>query len=151
MPSKVPEKFKALTKYFVNQKKVIGKALHNEVQRPWLDFQELTSAVDNFDRMGLRANFDRTGANEEYAIAKQNKKAVEPDIAVPKLAADFMAACERDFADMRKRSRIRMMVHAGVRDRNNGDSEIGSLALNTARFVEAVANIKIVGPPAPGE
>lgn len=144
--SKVPEQFKKLTAYFIDQKLTIGEAMHNEAQRPWLDFQELGGAVSNFSIKGLRANFDRTEANNEYMKAKQTKDAVEPDIAVPKLAADFMAVCERDFADMRKRSRIRMMVHAGVRDRNNGDGTLGSLALSTARFVAAIENIKIVGP-----
>jgi hypothetical protein len=146
MSSKVPSKFTKLTDYFVDQKKTIGEAMHNEKQRPWLDFQELKGAVGNFNIKGLRANFDRTEANDEYMKAKQNKEAVDPDIAVPKLAADFMSVCERDFADMRKRSRIRMMVHAGVRDRNNGNSTIGSLALSTRRFVEAIENTKIIGP-----
>jgi hypothetical protein len=146
MPSKVPAKFKALTSYFIDQKKKIGEAMHNEVQRPWLDLQELGGSFGNFNIQGLRSNFSREEANNEYMKAKQNKEAVDSDIAAPKLAADFMAVCERDFADMRKRSRIRMMVHAGVRDRLNGDNTIGSLALNTVRFVEAVANVKIVGP-----
>jgi hypothetical protein len=145
MPSKVPEQFKKLTNYLVDQKMAIGEGMHNEEQRPWLDFQELNGPVSNFDIKGLRANFDREMANNDYVKAKQDKEATDASIAVPKLAADFMAACERDFADMRKRSRIRMMVHAGVRDRNNGNSVTGSLALGTLRFVSAIENIKNIG------
>jgi hypothetical protein len=156
MPSKVPEQFKKLTNYLVDQKMEIGIGIHNEAQRPWLDFQEMSGPVGNFDQemsgpvgnfdiKGLRANFNRKTANDDYVNAKQDKEATDASIAVPKLAADFMAACERDFADMRKRSRIRMMVHAGVRDRNNGNSVTGSLALGTLRFVSAIENIKNVG------
>lgn len=145
MPSKVPEQFKKLTNYLIDQKMKIGIGIHDEAQRPWLDFQEMSGPVGNFDIKGLRANFDRKTANDDYVNAKQDKEATDASIAVPKLAADFMAACERDFADMRKRSRIRMMVHAGVRDRNNGNSVTGSLALGTLRFVSAIENIKNVG------
>ena len=144
--SLVPEKFKAMIKYLVARKKDIGEGLHNEKQRPWIDFQELGNAVDNFDIMGLRANFDRQDANTAFTQANQQEDSEDAALSIPKLAADFLAASERDFADMRNRSRIRMMVHAGVRDRVNGDETKGPLAVNTLHFLAAMENAKKVGP-----
>jgi hypothetical protein len=146
MPSKVPETFKKMISYLVARKKDSGEGLHNEKQRPWLDFQELGSKADNFDIMGLRKNFDREDANTAFMQANEQKDSEDAALSIPKMAADFLAACERDFADMRKRSRIRMMVHAGVRDRVNGDETVGPMALNTLHFLSAIENPKKVGP-----
>jgi len=144
MSSKVPSEFEELIKYFITQLKLIGEGVHNEKQRPWLDFQELKTPDGNFDIFGLRENFKRTAADNKYAQAKKNKDAEVSDVVIPKVAADFLGACERDM-EMRKRSRIRMMTHAGVRDRINGKEVTGSLDKCTRKFLSALENAKKVG------
>ena len=147
MSERIPAKFKNLINHLVEQIGKIGEGSHNEAQRPWLDFQDLTDAIPtgNFDLNGLKNFVDRTEANNTYLQATQDEEAEDADIAVPKLAADFLSTVERDFIGMRKRSRIRMMVHAGVRDRVNGDANTGPLVTNTLRFLAAIENVKKVG------
>jgi hypothetical protein len=145
MPNSVPEQFKKLIQYLAATSGEIGSGVHNEGQRPWMDFQELAGEAGNFDFEALRANFDRVAANTHFIQADvKNPKADECDVTVPKLASDFMAACERDFVEMRKRSRIRMIVHSGVFSRINEDATSGQLALDTLHFLNAIEAVRTV-------
>jgi len=148
MPDNIPAEFKALAVYLCKREVEIGQGVHNKAQRPWMDFKELSGEVSNFDIDGLHKNFDRQSANDKYMAAKKKDEATEEEIVAPKMAADFLAACERDFADMRKRSRIRMMVHGGVVQRLNGQDEEGNSSVEMAQlYVDTVGLINAIINP----
>ena len=145
-----PEQFDVVVNHLVSKNKEIGEGTHNLSQRPWLDLQELPGGpVGNFDIEGLYKKFDRSDANQSYTNARNNVNALEHEVVVPKLAETFMAGCLRDFVDSRKRSRIRMMVHGGVRQRVNGQPLKGPLVLNTIGYLAAIEGAKKVGTAAP--
>lgn len=147
MPDSVPAKFEELIEHLTEQIGLIGKGVHNAEQRPWLDLQDLGGAVSNFDIAALHEKFDRQEANDKYTAALQKEDAEESEVTIPKLAADFMASFERDFVDMRKRSRVRMMVHTGIAQRDNEETPLGQLHSDTMGFLSALQSVKITKSP----
>jgi hypothetical protein len=149
MPSVVPERFREIVDAMKEHQKLAGEGLHNTEQRPWMDFQDIDELADNFDLAALYQLFNIQEANTTYIQAREQEDAEEHKITVPKLAADFLMSVARDM-DMRRRSRVRMMVHAGVRYRvggkDGGDGQKGPFEQMTLGFLNALENPKKVGP-----
>ncbi len=97
-------------------------------QRPWMDFKEVREA-GKFDFAAVHEIFTRARSNDDYANVRSNPQGLGRELQTAKLSADYLAGFERDYR-MLRRSRIRMIVHAGNRAAGNGNAG-GPLQRNT--------------------
>ena len=102
--------------------------------RPWMNFKGVKE-VGKFDFEGLFGNgesgglFDRRKLNDDYLKVRQQEKPKSKDIWIPKISSDLVAGFQRDYV-MRTRSRVRMLMHAAVRQKSDSVAE-GPFTANT--------------------
>lgn len=98
--------------YMMETETSVAEKLRMDGGRPWMNFAKIEKAGKfQFDK--VHKIFTRQALNDEYGRLRTNPESKTTDIQTVKISADFLAGCERDFK-MRSRSRIRMLVHAGV-------------------------------------
>lgn len=131
------KKFEKLIDYLVEREEAVADAMQSQGDpRPWLNFStgDLVVKATEKTEAELDKVFDRNDANEAYVKARSDEEAKSRDVAVSKLAGDFLAAFERDMR-MRWRGRIRMIAHAAARRAGNGKAS-GPLRRCTVDFLE---------------
>lgn len=141
MPLRLNRNFENLANYLVAKEAEVADALSKQAAgRPWFDFSEEPLSDDqqtsSKDEKELHNTFDRELANQDYLEARANPESSSNQVAVSKLAGDYLAACERD-GRMRRRSRIRMIAHATARAWGNGQ-DAGPLRRNTIDYLQRV-------------
>ena len=107
--------------YLVATEQQISDGTFAKARRPWLDFQPVKEA-GKFDLAAQHLIFDRTEPNTSYLKARTQTDAKLRESQTAKLSLDLLAGMERDYK-MRVRSRVRMLVHGGVRAMNHGDDK----------------------------
>lgn len=131
--------YEKVVEYAVEQQKDAATAMAEQGDgRPWLNFSEdpLEEQADEKKETELHDVFSRDAANEAYVAARQNEEAKSREVALAKMAGDFLAACERD-KRMQWRSRIRIFAHAASRCAGNG-MESGPLRKSTVDFLQRI-------------
>ena len=122
------------------EEKVADAAAKQTDPRPWSNFSDTAIPAEqrpaSKSETELKKTFDREKANENYVKARSSEDAKSTEVALAKLAGDFLAACERD-KRMQWRSRIRMIAHAASRRSGNGNAA-GPLRRNTVDYMERV-------------
>lgn len=105
--------------YLVATEEKIADGTFAKGRRPWLDFEPVKKA-GKFDLAAQHEIFDRSASNDAYANARTQPDAKLKQAQTAKLSIDLLAGMERDHK-MRIRSRVRMLVHGGVRATHHGD------------------------------
>lgn len=138
MGLKIDETYEGVVGYAVVQQGKIAVAMAEQTTgRPWQNFaikDKLKQVAAAKREPDLHSVFSRDSVNEIYVAARQKSDAKSQEIALAKLAGDFLAACERD-KRMQWRSRIRIFAHAAARCAGNGVSS-GPLRRNTVDYLE---------------
>jgi hypothetical protein len=127
--------FKPVVENLIEAEKEIAEGVTQSGQRPWMDLQDI-AAIGNDDANGLNGILTRNDANNKYATLVADADTQVKDIQTLKLSADFLAGLERDMG-LRKRSRIRLFVHAANRTRSNG-TDSGPLRRNTLDWMSRI-------------
>lgn len=141
----LPETFTKVIDYLLQASKTRGEGMHNVVQLAWLDFQEMEEVLGNLDVEGWYELLNRDTMNEEYmtAINQPAESSHEHEATVPKLSEIWVSGLIRDWVDTRKRTRVRMLVHAGVRYRvNSPDAPHCPLKTHTVGFVNSMEQVR---------
>lgn len=131
--------FEDLIKYLVEHDKKVAEAVSGQGEaKPWLNLsqQPLTETATEKSETELAKVFKRDDANSDYEKARTTEDAKAKEVALSKLAGDFLAACERD-KRAQWRSRIRWSAHALGRRYGNG-LEAGPLQRNTLDYLSRI-------------
>lgn len=131
--------FEDLIKYLVAHEQKVADAVSGQSDpKPWMDLSgdELSEKATEKTEDEIAKVFKRDDANEDYEKARADEKAKSKETALPKLAGDFLAACERD-KRAQWRSRIRWAAHALGRRYGNGQ-DTGPLRRNTLDYLSRV-------------
>jgi hypothetical protein len=131
--------YESLIGYLVEQQAAAAKAMaEQDTGRPWLNFSKtsLEQRASAKEESELHDVFSRDSVNETYVAARQNADAKAREVALAKMAGDFLAACERD-KRMQWRSRIRIFAHSASRCAGNG-AEAGPLRKSTVDFLQRI-------------
>lgn len=131
--------FEGLIKYLVAHEKDVATAVSEQGEaKPWMNLSSdtLSEKATEKTEEELAKVFKRDDANEDYDKARADTEAKSKETALPKLAGDFLAACERD-KRAQWRSRIRWAAHALGRRFGNGLDE-GPLRRNTLDYLSRV-------------
>lgn len=131
--------FEDLIKYLVAHETKVADAVSGQSDpKPWMNLSgdELSEKATEKTEDELAKVFKRDDANEDYEKARADPEAKSKETALPKLAGDFLAACERD-KRAQWRSRIRWAAHALGRRYGNGQ-ESGPLRRNTLDYLSRV-------------
>lgn len=133
----IDKQMETVVNHLVQIQARISEGTFNSDQRPWMNFEDLKK-VGQFDFAGLKEIFTRQQSNDEYGKLRSasNGDALSKDIQTLKLSADYLASLERD-TRMRRRSRIRMFVHAGCRSAANG-ADNGPLRVNSLDWLSRI-------------
>ena len=107
--------------YLVATEKKVADGTFGKARRPWLDFEDVEKA-GKFDLEKQHKIFDRDASNTAYVKAHTEPDARLKEARTAKLSIDLLAGMDRDHK-MRIRSRVRMMVHGGVRAKSLGDDK----------------------------
>lgn len=141
MALRIDRNFERAVNYIVARQSELADAVSKQERgRPWLNFSEepLSSEqqTSTKDEAELHDAFGREEANQDYLEARQNPDAKSREVALAKLAGDFLGACERD-SRARRRTRIRMVAHATARAAGHG-MDSGPLRRATVDYLERV-------------
>ena len=139
MAAKIDKKFEKLAEHLVKHEEAVATAMQAQsTPRPWMNFSDdkLETAASEKSEAELDSVFDREDANQAYVQARSNEEAKAKEVAVAKIAGDFLGACERD-KRMQWRGRIRMVAHAASRRAGNGKNS-GPLRRCTVDYLERV-------------
>jgi hypothetical protein len=131
--------FEKYVKYAVATAKAIADAVSKQqTAKPWMNLNgsQLQQKATEKLETDVGKVFKRDDANGDYEKARTDVKAKAKQIALAKLAGDYLAACERD-KRMQWRSRIRMAAHATSRQFGNG-KDSGPLQLNTVNYLSRI-------------
>lgn len=137
MPLELDKTFEQVIAYLVEQQSKIAEALSQQTQaRPWMNFagDTLKHCASKKAESELHEVFSRDDANAAYINARQNTEAKANEVAIAKIAGDFLAGCERD-KRMQWRGRIRMFAHAAARCAGNG-MDRGPIRKNTVDYLQ---------------
>ena len=137
--AKLDKKFEKLVEHLVSHEGEVATAMQAQGEpRPWMNFSkdDLEESASEKTEEELDTVFDREQANEAYTKARSDEEAKSRDVALAKLAGDFLAAFERD-KRMQWRGRIRMVAHAAARHAGNG-KQSGPLRRCTVDYLERV-------------
>lgn len=137
--ARLDRKFEKLVEYLVSHEESTAAAMQAQTEpRPWMNFSTGDLVVKAAEKTEgeLDSVFDRNSANEAYARARSDEDAKSRDVAVAKLAGDYLAAFERD-KRMQWRDRIRMIAHAASRRSGNGKPG-GPLRRCTVDYLERI-------------
>ena len=120
------------------EEKVAAAVFEQSEPRPWMNFTDDAIPADQRPaekkETELKKTFDRTGVNEEYVKVRSDENAKSREVALAKVAGDFLASCERDKRGQ-WRSRIRMVAHATAVRAGNANKS-GPLRRNTVDYAE---------------
>mgnify|MGYP000332749024 CR=1 FL=1 len=139
MALQLDKKFESLIDGIVVVEGEVAEAIHKQTTlRPWMNFASAAFPAAQRpakkQEIELKKTFDRVAVNEEYVKVRSNEEATAQEVALAKIAVDFLASCERDKRGQ-WRSRIRMVAHAtGLRAGNANKS--GPLRRNTVDYME---------------
>lgn len=137
--AKIDTKFEKLVEHLVSHEESVATAMQAQGDpRPWMNFSdsELETAATEKTEDELDSVFDREKANETYVKARSDDEAKSQDVALAKLAGDFLAGFERD-KRMQWRGRLRMVAHAASRRAGNGKNS-GPLRRCTVDYLERI-------------
>lgn len=142
--------FQKLIEYMVAHEGRVDEAVSGQSKaKPWFNLSgsELETEASEKAETELAKVFKRDDANSDYEQARTDKDAKVKQVALAKLAGDFMAACERDKREQ-WRTRLRTVAHAASRRfGNSGDA--GPLKRNTLDYLSRVF-LKARGVPISG-
>ena len=139
VPVKLDETFEKLIDHLVEHEKTVAEAVQQSGDpKPWMNFsgEDLETKAEDKEESSLHDVFDREKVNESYVDARSKDDSKANEIAVPKLAGDFMAALERDKREQ-WRDRIRTMAHAAARRAGDGQNS-GPLRRHTIDFLSRI-------------
>lgn len=137
--------FEKLVDHLVAHEKDTADAVFKQSDpKPWCNFSKSATKggpdpetpTTKKEETELHETLKRDKPNEKYVEARNEREAKANDIALPKLAGDFLAACERD-KRMQWRSRIRMIAHAMARTAGNGQDN-GPLRRHTVDYLSRI-------------
>ncbi len=137
--AKLDATFEKLVEHLVSHEEAVATAMQAQGEpRPWMNFSgaDMQTPTTEKTEAALDATFDREKANEEYVKARSDEEAKSRDVALPKIAGDFLAGFERD-KRMQWRSRIRIAAHAAARHAGNGKNS-GPLRRCTVDYLERI-------------
>jgi predicted GNAT superfamily acetyltransferase len=132
------ETFEKLVEYLVAHEEEVSKSVPDKLPRPWMNFNsdDLKTKAEDKKETTLHDVLSRDDANEAYVKARENEEAKSNEVAVPKIAGDFLASLERD-KRAQWRGRIRSVAHALSRRAGNGQDN-GPLRRHTIDFVSRI-------------
>lgn len=136
---RIVKQFEDFIAYAVAHEGRVDEALAKQTTaKPWMDLSgdELSSKAEEKKETEIKKVFKRDDANQDYETARADEKAKSKQIALAKLAGDFMAACERD-KRAQWRSRLRMVAHAASRHSGNS-KDAGPLRRNTLDYLSRI-------------
>lgn len=141
MPLRLDRNFENVANYLIARESEAADAVSKQgAGRPWFNFSEAPLSEDQRtstrDEKELHAVCDRELANQDYLEARADSASSSNQVAVAKIAGDYLAAIERD-GRMRRRSRVRMIAHAAARSWGNGQ-DAGPLRRNTIDYLQRV-------------
>jgi hypothetical protein len=131
--------FENFIKYAVAHEQKVADAVSGQSDaKPWMNLSEspLQDKATDKTEDALAKVFKRDDANEDYEKARTDPDAKSKQVALAKLAGDFLAACERD-KRAQWRSRIRWAAHALGRRWGNGQ-DAGPLRRNTLDYMSRI-------------
>lgn len=137
--ARLDKKFEKFIEHLVSHEEAVATAMQAQgTPRPWMNFSgaDLDALAAEKTESALDEVFDRESTNEAYTKARSDEEAKSRDVALSKLAGDFLAACERD-KRMQWRGRIRMAAHAAARRSGNG-KQSGPLRRCTVDYLERI-------------
>lgn len=137
MALEIDKTFEKLVEYLVEHEAAVATAIQQQGDpRPWMNFSGdgLKVSAAEKTEAALDAVFDRESMNQSYVQARSDEAAKSSEVALAKIAGDFLGAFERD-KRMQWRSRIRMVAHAAARRAGNGKTS-GPLRRNTVDYLE---------------
>ena len=141
MTLQLDKKFEGLIDGVVAVEEKVAEAVFKQSKpKPWMNFVD--DAIPSEQRpeekkeVELKKTFNRKEANEEYAKIRGDEGAKSQEVALTKLAGDYLAACERDKRGQ-WRSRIRMIAHATALRAGNANKK-GPLRRNTVDYLERI-------------
>jgi hypothetical protein len=131
--------FEKLIEYVVDHEAKVAEAISGQSKaKPWLNMSgdKLETKATEKTEEELGKVFNRDDANEDYEKARADEKAKSKQVALAKLAGDFLAACERD-KRAQWRTRLRMVAHAASRRFGNG-LDSGPVRRNTLDYLSRI-------------
>ena len=131
----IDPQFTAVVGYLKTTESEIADGTLGLDKRPWMNFGNFYP-VGQFDYAGLHEIFTRQSTNDEYGKMRQGGESKAKDLQTAKLSADFLAGFERDYR-MRRRGRIRMLIHSANRSYVNGEDK-GPLEQNTTGWLTRI-------------
>ena len=139
MALQLDKKFEKLIDGLVAVEEKVAAAVSEQSEpKPWMNFAD--DAIPSDQRPAekketeLKKTFNREKANEEYVKVRSDEDATSQEVALAKVAGDFLASCERDKRGQ-WRSRIRMVAHATAVRAGNANKS-GPLRRNTVDYAE---------------
>jgi len=136
---RIVKNFEDFIKYAVAHEAAVAEAVSGQGEaKPWMNLSgsELSDKATEKTEEEIAKVFKREDANTDYDKARADPEAKSKETALPKLAGDFLAACERD-KRAQWRSRIRWAAHALGRRYGNGQDN-GPLRRNTLDYLSRV-------------
>ena len=131
--------FENLIKYLVAHEEKAATAVSGQsTAKPWMNFADSPLDPKAAEKLEseLDAVFDREDANSDYEKARATSDSKSKEVALSKLAGDFLASFERD-KRAQWRSRIRWAAHALGRRYGNGQ-DTGPLRRNTLDYLSRI-------------
>ena len=128
----IDPQFTKVVNYLKKVQGDVAGGVFGEGQRPWVNFDDV-QVVGQFDLPGLMELFSRQASNNDYSNLRANKNSQIKELHTAKISADYLAGFQRDIG-MRRRSRVRMLIHGANRSWANG-LDTGPLQRNTTDWL----------------
>ena len=142
MSNQIDPKFEKLIDGVVKVEAAKAEAAQKQSDpKPWMNFasEDIPEDQRPSEKKETELNertFNRDTANKDYVDARGNGDAKSSEIAIAKIAGDFLGACVRD-KRAQWRSRIRQLAHGFAASAGNGE-DAGPLRRNTIDYLQRI-------------
>lgn len=142
MSNQLDPKFEKLISGVVKVETAVAEAAQKQgTPKPWMNFA--SDDIPEDQRPSTKSEkdlntktFDRTKSNQDYVSARQDPESKGQDVAISKLAGDYLGACARD-KRAQWRPRIRQLAHGFASAAGNGE-DAGPIRRNTVDYLQRI-------------